>query len=185
MYRDQVRFGIETVKSAPSEASLRPRLCCAPDCGALFWVCSHCDRGQRYYSQAYRNGRSAAATACGQPPLSARGARQTGSRSSPASLSVPALSSPRDGSRFPIDPGAGRGQPGCPSQVLHLWLSQPLGRSVLQASASAQSPISEETAGRGSRLRSYVIANTPYKPGPFYPAAHCKSRLSSLAKFTG
>ncbi len=35
-------------------ASLRPRQCRGPGCGALFWVCSHCDRGQRYCSQPCR-----------------------------------------------------------------------------------------------------------------------------------
>jgi len=33
---------------------LRPRLCRAHDCGTLFWVCSHCDRGQCYCSQTCR-----------------------------------------------------------------------------------------------------------------------------------
>ena len=37
-----------------SEICLRPRRCRAPDCGALFWVCSHCDRGQCYCSQTCR-----------------------------------------------------------------------------------------------------------------------------------
>jgi hypothetical protein len=47
-YRDQVRRGIERAMPASSEASLRPRLCLGPGCSALFFVCGHCDRGQRY-----------------------------------------------------------------------------------------------------------------------------------------
>jgi hypothetical protein len=46
-----VRTNIE-VESA--EPSLRPRICHGPNCGALFFVCSRCDRGQRYCSQECR-----------------------------------------------------------------------------------------------------------------------------------
>ena len=45
--------GIEMITSMP-ENSLRLRFCRASDCGALFFVCKHCDRGQRYCSQRCR-----------------------------------------------------------------------------------------------------------------------------------
>ncbi len=32
------------------EAVLRARLCLGRDCAVLFYICSHCDRGQRYCS---------------------------------------------------------------------------------------------------------------------------------------
>ena len=37
------------------ENPLRWRFCRAADCGALFFVCKHCDRGQRYCSDRCRN----------------------------------------------------------------------------------------------------------------------------------
>ena len=40
--------------SPASESPLRPRFCGGPGCGALFFVCSSCDRGQRYCSQGCR-----------------------------------------------------------------------------------------------------------------------------------
>ena len=33
---------------------LRPRVCRSQGCQATFWICSHCDRGQRYCSPACR-----------------------------------------------------------------------------------------------------------------------------------
>jgi hypothetical protein len=36
---------------SPAENFLRLRLCRASHCGAIFFVCKHCDRGQRYCSQ--------------------------------------------------------------------------------------------------------------------------------------
>ena len=30
------------------EAPLRQRFCRGADCGAVFWICRHCDRGHRY-----------------------------------------------------------------------------------------------------------------------------------------
>jgi hypothetical protein len=36
------------------EAVLRLRWCRVSGCQALFWICSHCDRGQSYCSQACR-----------------------------------------------------------------------------------------------------------------------------------
>ena len=41
------------ITSVP-EFLLRPRRCRGPHCGVLFWVCSHCDRGQCYCSQTCR-----------------------------------------------------------------------------------------------------------------------------------
>jgi hypothetical protein len=46
-YRDEVRTEIF---SASAEAPLRQRFCRGPGCDALFFVCSRCDRGQRYCS---------------------------------------------------------------------------------------------------------------------------------------
>jgi hypothetical protein len=40
--------------AAPSERPFRQRFCQAEHCRALFWICSHCDRGQRYCSLACR-----------------------------------------------------------------------------------------------------------------------------------
>jgi len=44
------------------EVVLRQRICRGIGCGQLFWICRHCDRGQRYCSatcrhQAYRQQR--------------------------------------------------------------------------------------------------------------------------------
>jgi len=50
-YRDEVRTDIEATATEPS---LRPRVCQGPGCSALFFVCSRCDRGQRYCSQRCR-----------------------------------------------------------------------------------------------------------------------------------
>lgn len=99
---------------------------------------------------------SAVATACGQPPQSAHRARQARAPPSPASLSAPALFPKRDGSRLPIDHDVGR----CPwrSQVLHLWPSRSLGRSIRHASSQAQRPINVETVGR--RPESHVFARS-------------------------
>jgi hypothetical protein len=36
--------------AAPSEKPFRQRFCQASNCRALFLICSHCDRGQRYCS---------------------------------------------------------------------------------------------------------------------------------------
>ena len=38
------------------EVVLRQRVCRAQTCLAVFWLCLHCDRGQRYCSLACRNG---------------------------------------------------------------------------------------------------------------------------------
>ena len=40
--------------AAHEEVVLRQRFCFASECRALFFVCSHCDRGQRYCSLACR-----------------------------------------------------------------------------------------------------------------------------------
>jgi hypothetical protein len=40
--------------AAHSEAVLRLRVCLLGECCAVFFLCSHCDRGQRYCSQACR-----------------------------------------------------------------------------------------------------------------------------------
>jgi hypothetical protein len=36
------------------EAILRQRVCRGSECQAVFWICQHCDRGQRYCSPACR-----------------------------------------------------------------------------------------------------------------------------------
>ena len=36
------------------EVVLRPRVCRSQGCQTVFWICSHCDRGQRYCSPACR-----------------------------------------------------------------------------------------------------------------------------------
>jgi hypothetical protein len=43
------------MKTTETENPLRWRFCRAADCGALFFVCKHCDRGQRYCSEGCRN----------------------------------------------------------------------------------------------------------------------------------
>jgi hypothetical protein len=40
--------------SAAPEPVFRQRFCQAPDCRVLFFICSHCDRGQRYCSSECR-----------------------------------------------------------------------------------------------------------------------------------
>ena len=40
--------------AAHSEVVLRQRVCRGSGCGAVFWICRHCDRGQRYCSPACR-----------------------------------------------------------------------------------------------------------------------------------
>jgi hypothetical protein len=54
MYRDQMRSKIETAKREASKTPLRPRICRGPGCVSLFFVCSHCDHGQRYCSESCR-----------------------------------------------------------------------------------------------------------------------------------
>lgn len=39
-----------TGKLIPEGSTHRMRRCCGPDCGAVFFVCIRCDRGQRYCS---------------------------------------------------------------------------------------------------------------------------------------
>ena len=36
------------------EEPLRQRFCRGDDCGAVFWICRHCDRGHRYCGERYR-----------------------------------------------------------------------------------------------------------------------------------
>jgi hypothetical protein len=36
------------------EAVLRQRVCRGPGCQTVFWICTHCDRGQRYCSPSCR-----------------------------------------------------------------------------------------------------------------------------------
>ena len=40
--------------SAPPQKPFRQRCCKAVNCGRLFFICSHCDRGQRYCSESCR-----------------------------------------------------------------------------------------------------------------------------------
>jgi hypothetical protein len=54
VYRHLVQCAIEQAKPAAPEPTIRPRLCRGFGCGVLFYVCSHCDRGQSYCSHACR-----------------------------------------------------------------------------------------------------------------------------------
>lgn len=38
--------------SSPPKRPFRQRFCKADNCGRLFFICSHCDRGQRYCSES-------------------------------------------------------------------------------------------------------------------------------------
>jgi len=38
----------------PGEVALRQRVCYGGGCHAVFWICRHCDRGQRYCSPTCR-----------------------------------------------------------------------------------------------------------------------------------
>ena len=40
--------------AAHGEVVLRQRVCRGSGCGVVFWICRHCDRGQRYCSPACR-----------------------------------------------------------------------------------------------------------------------------------
>ena len=40
--------------AAHGEVVLRQRVCLQDGCHAVFWICEHCDRGQRYCSPACR-----------------------------------------------------------------------------------------------------------------------------------
>ena len=40
--------------SAPPQKPFRQRCCKAVNCGRLFFICSHCDRGQRYCGESCR-----------------------------------------------------------------------------------------------------------------------------------
>ena len=40
--------------TSTTEINLRIRFCRAAGCGALFWICGHCDRGQCYCSHTCR-----------------------------------------------------------------------------------------------------------------------------------
>jgi hypothetical protein len=72
-------------------------------------------------------------------------------RTSCGSLSAPALCLPRDGSRFPINHDADNCEHIRPAQVLRLWLSKPLDRSIRPTSALPQTPIPQETTGGSSK----------------------------------
>ena len=41
--------------AAHGEVVLRQRVCRGSGCGAVFWICRHCDRGQRYCSAVCRD----------------------------------------------------------------------------------------------------------------------------------
>ena len=49
------RAALRTRMAAHREAVLRQRVCLLRDCLATFFLCSHCDRGQRYCSVACRD----------------------------------------------------------------------------------------------------------------------------------
>src|SRR2546429_6217817 len=66
---------------------------------------------------------SVPATTCGQPPLSAHGARPIESQPSAKGISPAARSLLRDGSRSPIDHNARRYRSICTSEMLRLWAS--------------------------------------------------------------
>ena len=48
------RLPVSLMVSTSAESPFRQRFCHAQDCGALFFICPHCDRGQRYCSLACR-----------------------------------------------------------------------------------------------------------------------------------
>ncbi len=50
LVQSRLRAGMEAVV----EVVLRQRLCRAKHCGAVFWICRHCDRGQQYCSDRCR-----------------------------------------------------------------------------------------------------------------------------------
>ena len=50
-YGDEVRTELPPMAT---ESPLRPRLCRGPGCSGMFFVCSRCDRGQRYCSRECR-----------------------------------------------------------------------------------------------------------------------------------
>lgn len=75
-------------------------------------------------------------------------------------LSAPAMSSPRNGSGFPIDHGVGRCQPAWRPQVLDLRLSQPLGRSVPQAWATRRGQSARRRPAAIQKLRFLMTANS-------------------------
>jgi hypothetical protein len=50
-----VQSRLRTRMAAPGEVVLRLRVCLGNECRAVFLLCSHCDRGQRYCSLACRD----------------------------------------------------------------------------------------------------------------------------------
>ena len=50
LVQSRLRAGMETAV----EVVLRQRVCRAKHCGAVFWICRHCDRGQQYCSDRCR-----------------------------------------------------------------------------------------------------------------------------------
>ena len=110
VYRDQVRHGIERSKPALPEVSwlVMARRQCLICCFRPARLPGFSDIAAK---PAKRNGHSAATMVCGQPPISTLGGGQKEPPRSPASLSAPARSPQRGGSRFPINHRVGRGQP--------------------------------------------------------------------------
>jgi hypothetical protein len=49
-----VQSRLWTRMAIPGEVLLRQRFCLGSECRAIFFLCSHCDRGQRYCSLACR-----------------------------------------------------------------------------------------------------------------------------------
>ena len=49
-----MQLKIATAKRDASKVPIRPRFCRGPGCGSLFFVCCHCDHGQRYCSESCR-----------------------------------------------------------------------------------------------------------------------------------
>jgi hypothetical protein len=121
------------------EAVLRARLCVSRACSALFFICSHCDRGQRYCS-----------TACSSDARRRqhRAANQRYQSSPEGRLDHRDRQRPtvRDGSRFPnghfsgtirlwrsdrqADGGRGAQTGAAPAVLLPLWAPRPVCRSL-------------------------------------------------------
>ena len=62
----------------PGEVVLRQRTCCRSECCTVFWICQHCDRGQRYCSPACRTAARLQQRRSAKRPASAQSGGPTG-----------------------------------------------------------------------------------------------------------
>ena len=101
-------------------------------CHAVFFICSHCDRGHRYCSTRVPRASPPPAAAVRQPPPPAEPGRPARSSRSPAGVPAAASSaSARDGSRFPFDHFPG---------IIRLWN----GRCESRASSGGPQPLARK-----------------------------------------